>query len=463
VEILRKPSHLFVLAAMVFAGLLLVNTPAWLDETQGRTLAIVIVALSLWGTNALPGYLTAFLFFLTAILLKVAPPATVFSGFASTAMWLSIGGFVIGMAIRSTGLGASLAAYLGRRLETSYAHLIWGLLIVCVLLGFIMPSSIGRAVMMVPIGMALADRCGFAPGSVGRTGIALAVAFGCHVPTFAILPSNVPNMVLIGAADTIYGQHLAYTDYLFLHFPVLGVVKTVVIGALILWLFPARPELAMTAAEPDKAASDRKGQVRLAVVLAGALGLWLTDAWHGISPAWVGLGAACILLLPRIGLVDGETFAKETNVGMLFFIAGALGLGAVVNSTGLGTAIAGQIETWLPLDPGADFVNFLSLAGLSFVTGLGTTLPGIPAVLTPMAGDLANQTGFVLYTVLMTQVIGFSTILFPYQSPPLMVGMHLANEPVQILLRITVPLTIITLLVLVPLDFLWWRLLGLFG
>ena len=65
--------------------------------------------------------------------------------------------------------------------------------------------------------------------------------------------------------------------------------------------------------------------------------------------------------------------------------------------------------------------------------------------------------------VLMTQVVGFSTILFPYQSGPLIVGMQLCKEPLRELLKITVPLTLISLLVLMPLDYLWWWLTGQFS
>ena len=461
-RVLRKPVHWIVLTAVIIAAAVMLFPPSGLEPVQARALAIVIVSLCLWGTGALPGHLTAMLFFLAAMLFDVAPPTIVFSGFASTAMWLTVGGLVIGMALRSSGLGDSIAAILGRRLDRSYAAMIWGLLLACTLLGLIMPSSLGRAVMMVPIAMALADRCGLASGSTGRTGVALAVAIGCHVPGFAILPSNVPNMVLIGAADTIYDIPLNYTDYLALHFPLLGLVKTVIVGFLILQLFPARLETIPTATIHE-GTPDRRKQGILGVVLAVALGLWLTDSLHGISPAWVGLGAACILLLPPLGLVTGPIFAKEMNVSMLFFVAGALGIGAIVRSTGLGTVVATGIESWLPLEPGNDLVNFLSLSGMAFVTGLGATLPGIPAILSPMAGDLSAQTGLSVYAVLMTQVIGFSTILFPYQSPPLMVGMQLADEPVQKLLRITVPLTAITLLVLIPLDYLWWRMLGMFA
>jgi hypothetical protein len=38
--------------------------------------------------------------------------------------------------------------------------------------------------------------------------------------------------------------------------------------------------------------------------------------------------------------------------------------------------------------------------------------------------------------------------------------MQLSGERLDHLLRITVPLTAITLVALAPLDYLWWRLLG---
>lgn len=107
-------------------------------------------------------------------------------------------------------------------------------------LGFLMPSSVGRAVVLVPIGMALADRCGFGKGSNGRIGIAVVLALGCNLPSFAILPANIPNMILSGAAETIHHVSRIYRDYLLLHYPVLGILKAALVVALALRLFPDR-------------------------------------------------------------------------------------------------------------------------------------------------------------------------------------------------------------------------------
>ncbi len=70
---------------------------------------LVAVTITLWATRGLPEYLTALLFFAFAMILHVAPASLVFSGFTSAAFWLVISGYVIGIAIRKTGLASRCA------------------------------------------------------------------------------------------------------------------------------------------------------------------------------------------------------------------------------------------------------------------------------------------------------------------------------------------------------------------
>ncbi|HHY03021.1 MAG TPA: SLC13 family permease, partial [Paracoccus sp.] len=121
---------------------------------------------------------------------------------------------------------------------------------------------------------------------------------------------------------------------------------------------------------------------------------------------------------------------------------------------------AGFLQRLLPLHPGENLVNFLSLTGMAGLMGLVTTNPGVPAVLTPMAPDLAAATGLSLEAVLMTQVVGFATVIFPYQVGPFVLAMQLSGEKLGHVLRITLPLAALTFFLLMPLDWLWWRLLG---
>ncbi|WP_116133486.1 SLC13 family permease [Tropicimonas sp. IMCC34043] len=457
--------QLFVAGLVLVALWLSILPPAALSPHQAQTLGIVLVTLSLWGTGLVPGYLASLIFFAVTIIAGLAPPELVFSGFASAAIWLIISGFVIGSAISVSGLGERLASLVGPMLTGSYPRLIGGLMLTCMALGFLMPSSLGRAVVMVPIGMALAERCGFGTGSNGRIGVAAVLAVGCNMPSFAILPSNIPNVILSGSAETILGVHFTYADYLLLHYPVLGVLKSLATVLLVLRLFPATVEAAEIASHKDHdgtpgAGFNRGVQIRVMAILLVTLALWMTDGWHGINPAWIGLAASAILLMPGIGVVTPPAFKASVDFGTLLFVAGALALGAIVNASGLGAMIGQLLQDVLPLEAGRDAVNFASLVVMSTLTGLIATVPGVPAVLTPMAPDLANVTGFSVPAVLMTQVIGFSTVLFPYQVGPLVVAMQLSGERLGTLLRITLPLAAISLIVLVPINYLWWRLLG---
>ncbi|WP_370673882.1 SLC13 family permease [Pleomorphomonas sp. PLEO] len=453
------PRH-FILAVVVLIALTVaIASPAALGPSGGITLAIVLVTLGLWATALVPGYFASLLLFTSVLIAGLQPAPLVFSGFASAAVWLIISGFVIGAAVSATGLDGRLAAVIAPLLTRTYPRLIGGLMLASMILGFLMPSSVGRAVVMVPIGMALADRCGFGKGSNGRIGIAAILAIGCNMPSFAILPANIPNMVLAGSAETILGIHFTYTGYLLLHYPVLGIVKSIVTVALVIALFPAKvgEPIGTTAAAT---ATARAGQGKVIGILVLTLVFWMTDSLHGINSAWVGLAAAVLLLAPRFGVVSPQAFRQSVDFGLLLFVAGALALGAVVNASGLGGKLGAFLTSVLPLAPGHDAANFFSLTFLSFVTGMFTTVPSAPAVLTPMTSDLATLTGYGAMTVLMTQVVGFSTVLFPYQVGPLVVAMQLSGEKLDHLVKVTVPLALITLVALVPLDFLWWKALG---
>ena len=60
--------------------------------------ALTLFAIGLYATRIIPEFLTAFAYFLVAMLFAVAPASVVFSGFQSTAFWLIFSGLIIGVA-----------------------------------------------------------------------------------------------------------------------------------------------------------------------------------------------------------------------------------------------------------------------------------------------------------------------------------------------------------------------------
>ena len=69
-------------------------------------------------------------------------------------------------------------------------------------------------------------------------------------------------------------------------------------------------------------------------------------------------------------------------------------------------------------------------------------------------------TGLPVKTVLMMQVLGFSTMLLPYSSPPVVVALQIAGIRLGDAAKPTLIIAGLSFAVVAPIDFLWWRFLG---
>jgi di/tricarboxylate transporter len=393
----------------IIIGTLIILSPFTMLSSAERTVAVLVVTvITFWVAGIIPEYLTALLFFVVAMLFSIAPAKIVFSGFHSTAFWLVFAGLVIGIGINGTGLGKRVARKVAVHLNGSYMKLIGGLVFIGLAFAFLMPSATGRVVLLVPIAVSISHRFGFKNGSNGFVGVLLAVVLGSFIPAFSILPANVPNMILVGMTESLYQYSPLYGEYLLLHFPILGFLKAIIITALILWLYPDTP--IMDKSKPLEYANVMsEKETVLSVVIIILIVLWATDFIHHISPAWIALAGALFLLLPKID---------------------------------------------------TPFTSFLSLSLSSMFTGIITTMPGVPALLTPLSSELSQTSGFPIESVFMTQVLGFSTPIFPYQVPQILIGLQMSQVKLTEALKVCLYLAVISTLLLLPLNYLWWNLLG---
>ncbi|MGP3591283.1 SLC13 family permease [Vagococcus sp. WN89Y] len=418
---------------------------------------IVGVTIVLWATSLLPEFITALLFFAAAMVAKIAPAEVIFGGFASSAFWLVFSGFVLGVAIRKTGLADRAARALSARLGDSWLQMVASVVLLSYALAFVMPSNMGRIALLMPIVAAMAARAGIHEGTRAWYGLALAVGFGTFQLSATILPANVPNLVMSGAAEGSWGIHLNYVPYLLLHTPVLGLLKGCVLIGLIYWLFPGKPHPAREQLASGPMSREEK---RLAWLLAVVLTLWVTESWHGIGPAWTGLAAACVTLLPRVGFINGDEFSSGVNIRTCIYVAGILGLAITVTHTGIGSAVGDALLHVMPLDPASPFTSFLALTGTTTALNFIMTANGVPALFTTFAQSFADATGFPLLSVIMIQVLGYSTPLLPYQASPIVVAMALGKVPARAGMLLCLALAVVTYVVLLPLDYAWFSVLG---
>lgn len=86
--------------------------------------------------------------------------------------------------------------------------------------------------------------------------------------------------------------------------------------------------------------------------------MWVTESWHGVGPAWTGLAASVVVMLPRIGFITGEEFSAGVNMRTCIYVAGILGLAITVTQTGIGSTVGEALLHVMPLDADRPFTSF---------------------------------------------------------------------------------------------------------
>ncbi|MEE3008611.1 MAG: SLC13 family permease, partial [Pseudomonadota bacterium] len=198
-----------------------VTEPFGFSDKLSSSAVLVLLVVGALATGVIPEQITILIFFLLAMLLVVASPPIVFSGFVSGAFWLVFGGLIIGAAVETTGLGNRIARGLISYVSGSYMWVVATIVLINGILIFLMPSTLSRVVLLIPIVMSISDQMGYLRGSKPANGLVMATVLTAYLCSTSVLPANVPNNVLMGASETFLNTPIRYFEYFLLHFPIL--------------------------------------------------------------------------------------------------------------------------------------------------------------------------------------------------------------------------------------------------
>ncbi|WP_153768999.1 SLC13 family permease [Labrenzia sp. CE80] len=444
------------IAALIAAAVVLTTSA---DDITIRASAVSLLAVVFFATRVVPEVLTAIWCFLAFLAIGAAPANVIFSGFATGGFWLLVSGLIVGSAITQTGLGKQIASRIFERTGTSYSRATLILALTGLGLGLLIPSTIPRIIILVPIAASLAEVMGHQPGTRGHIGLSVTAAASTLLPTYAILTANLPTIVHYGALETLYGIHPSYADY-FIHQLPANAVRFLMLIAVMLPF--AKNAQQTDGIEHPKVEPLTRSQFHLLGLLTLAIVFWATDSLHHISPAWIALTVASLILVPSAGFLKKDAMKTSIDLSPAFFLAGVFAVAAVATHTGLNGLVANTLIPYLGLGQGSNLRDLYSITGFAMLLSHLTTAPAAPLVLAPLAEPIAVASGWPIHTVAMAQVIGIATPLLPYQAPPLILAMALANLPLAPLVRVCLALFAGSALIGLPLTYFWWQFLGNF-
>lgn len=385
-------------------------------------LGLVVACAGFWILEVLPGFAVALLAMVFQAVVLGWPGGVLakagdmrgweayLAPWASPTMWLFLGGLFLGAGAERCGVDRWLAV---RVLSWSGGRRGW-LVVLVLLLAFgcsMLLSNTATAAMLVVL---LKPVVSGLPES-SRTGkcLMLAVAVGANVGGMATVIGTPPNVVAAGLLSGV--GKLGFVEWLGLGLPV-GLACVVMAGW---WLtrgvgveeaVGGRLELGRV----DGAGSGL-GTVGVVLVTLMTVGLWATEAWHGLQTGMVAL--LPLVVFPAMGIVRAEDL-QGLPWDVLLLLAGGLSLGVGIERTGLAVWVAGLLGPGSGVGPG--WGEALVLCWVA--AGLSTVMSNTAAanILLPIAMALGQggADGIQRLLVVATALGCSLGMALPISTPP---------------------------------------------
>ena len=380
-------------AAGVIAALLVwtISGGGTMPEDARIVAAIAVLMAIWWMSEAVPLAATSLLPIILIPALTERSVAETTAPYASSIVFLFLGGFLIAIAMEKWNLHRRIALMTLRRVGVSPHRIVLGMMLATGFLSMWV-SNTATTLMMLPIGFSLlalvAERRdgGASPATAQphRTGqvdfldgdenvrrfgvcLMLAIAWAASIGGLGTLLGSPPNAIVAGYAADELGRQIGFLEWMILGVPL------ALVFILIAWFLMTRllyrfdlPALpggrAMIDDEVAKLGPPSQGEKMVALVFAGAAFLWVVPgllatipgvgdmlgAFGRMDDTAIAIGAGlAMFLIPGRGrremLLDWKDAEEGLPWGVLLLFGGGLSLASAVAGTGLDRWLGDQL------------------------------------------------------------------------------------------------------------------------
>jgi solute carrier family 13 (sodium-dependent dicarboxylate transporter), member 2/3/5 len=444
----------------VALAIYLAPAPAGLS-VQGKTSwAVFILCTGLWVSNAIPFGITGLLAVALLAVTGAMKTSEAFAAFGNSAVFFLIGVFIIAGALIESGLSKRCALLFLRPFERSPYAFATGIMLAGAFGTLWMPNQATSALLFpIAVEVALALRLAVGTSSYAKV-LFLSLAWGAMIGSNASFLGSTRAALAIGMLQEKFGVGISFTQWVIAALPM--VVLGCAAAPFVLRLCFPREEVGFSAAravlEDAVKAMGPMGrrQWTVATIVVLTIAAWMIFGQQYDLAVIALLGSTALFATRAIAWEEAE---RRIYWNIVLMYGGAIALGIVIDRTGA--------AHWL-VDAafrGATIPPALAVAAVA----LGTLLlsefmsnVAAVAVMLPLAFSIASQLGAspVALTLATSMGAGLDFAL-PFSSAPNTIVFSSGYLRMMDVVKAGGVMTIVSILLVVLLVWVWWPLLGL--
>lgn len=406
-----------------------------------RVVAAVTVLMGAWWmTEAIPLAATALVPIAIFPIMQVASFAEVGSPYASSTIFLFLGGFLLALGLQRWDVHKRIALGVVLIVGTSPKRLILGFMIAT---GFMSMwvSNTATAVVMLPIGISVLRLTAETMGGMHNqkkfaTALMLAIAYAASIGSLGTLIGTPPNALLAGYMEEAHGITIGFGRWMLVGMPV-AIIFTVLAWLVLVNVF--KPEMdqipggrELIKSEVAKLGKWTPAQVIATIIFVASAVTWVFVPliWPdlpGYNDAIVGIIAGLLMFaIPArkdgVRIMEWKT-AESLPWDVLLLFGGGLSLSAMFSATGLSLWI-GEMAKGLGNLP--TILLIFSVAALVLILTEFTSNTATAATFLPIMGGVATGIGLTAdgneYNVLLLTIpvalAATCAFMLPVATPP---------------------------------------------
>lgn len=393
--------------------ILISPAPEGLSIQGWKIIGCALLMMTWWITEAVPMPATSLLPLVLFPTLGIFDIKQAAMPYASPAVYLYMGGFLIALTMERWKLHIRIALTLVRWVGTHIDGMIGGFMVAAALLSMWM-SNTATVVMMLPISLSVIEL--FKKDVVDdeaichrvATSILLGVAYGASIGGIATIVGTPPNTIAVAYLKENFGFEVDFTQWMMIGVPFMIIMLGASWFVLVKWLFPSKlgkveGSQVIIREELEALGKMTRPEKYVATVFIATATLWISRValnsffgWHLTDEAIAMIAGITLFLIPvnlkkGVFLLDWKT-AEKLPWGILLLFGGGLSLANGLEHTGL--------VQWL----GHKLYAFESMESMTLMI----VVTFISVFITQFMGNLALVTIFLPMVAVLTTTFGHS-------------------------------------------------------